>query len=119
MSDLELDFQRLVDEIRAELDKRGIEFQFRTYGNIPGRKYSFKAPKTFAWVYKKPRLDCLAVGTKQEWADKAGIEDYQYKPHSQFNRPGAHWKISEGDITSRQKIIRYLIRVCKARHSDI
>jgi hypothetical protein len=93
MSDLERDFQKLVVEIGVELHKQGIKFWVLEYGDRPGQKYSFKAPKTFAWVHKKPRLDCLAIGTKQEWADKAGLDGYEYKPNSQFNGPGAHWRI--------------------------
>ena len=118
MSDLEADFQRLVAEVTAKLQRQSRRLQVREYGKRPKRKYSFRAPKTFAWVHKKPMLDCLAIGTKQEWADRAGLDDYDYKPNSQFNGPGAHWKVPESDIDRLQNVARYLARVCEARHSS-
>lgn len=117
MSNLQSDFQRLVDEVTERLQRQGRKFQVHQYGKRPKRQYSLRAPKTFAWVNKKPMLDCLAIGTKQEWADKAGLNDYDYKPNSQFNGPGAHWKVSEGDIKSLQDVAGYLAKVCEARHS--
>ncbi|MBI4268000.1 MAG: hypothetical protein HY662_04365 [Chloroflexi bacterium] len=117
MSDLERDFQRFVTELKTELKMQDRELEVREYGKRPARKYSLKAPKTFAWVTVKPMLNCLAVGTKQEWADKAGLDDYEYKSNTEFNGPGAHWKIPEGDIDRLQNVARYLAQVCKARHS--
>lgn len=118
MSDLQSDFQRLVAEVTAKLQRQGRILQVHEYGNRPGRKYSFKAPRTFAWVNKKPVLDCLAVGTKQEWADKAGLDDYDRKSNSQFNGPGAHWRIPADDANRLKDVATYLDRVCDARHSD-
>lgn len=118
MSDLESDFQKLVAEVTTNLRTNNRTLQVQEYGKRPKQKYSFKAPKTFAWVTKKQRLDCLAVGTKLEWADTAGISDYDYKPYSQFNKPGAHWRIPEGDIDSMKNVARYLAQICEARHSD-
>ena len=118
MSDLEGDFQKLVAEVTTNLQRQSRTLLVLEYGKRPKRKYSFKAPKTFAWVQKKPMLDCLAVGTKQEWAKRAGIGVYDYKPNSQFNGPGAHWKIPVGDIDRLQNVARYLAQVCEARHSN-
>ncbi len=80
MSDLEEDFQKLLAELTVQLGRQGRRLEVCEYGERPKRKYSLRAPKTFAWVHKKPRLDCLAVGTKREWADKAGLDDYDSKP---------------------------------------
>ncbi|MBI4288832.1 MAG: hypothetical protein HY671_10440 [Chloroflexi bacterium] len=116
MSDLELDFQNLVEGTRDALAKQGIRLDLHEYGKRPGMKYSFTGPKNFAWVTKKPSLHCLAVGTRQEWADEAGVSDYQFKPKTMFGGPGAHWRIAAGDSVALTKMVIYLVKICKARH---
>jgi hypothetical protein len=79
----------------------------------------FKAPKGFAWVHIKTRLNCLRVGTDQAWATKAGVACGGYqKFNTAHNNPGYHWDIAQGDNISLLKVARYLAQICRARHSD-
>lgn len=117
MSDLQSDFGSLVEEVTEMLKRQNRSLQVNEYGKQPKRKYSLKAPKTFAWVLLHPKLHCLGVGTKEKWALKAGISNYDPKLKSQFGDRGAHWKIPEDDVNQLKKIASYLARVCKARHS--
>ena len=117
MSDLNNDFRTLKTEVRKQLVEQGRELLVVEYPSKPGRAYMFKAPKDFAWVHLKTRLDCLRVGTKQEWAAKAGVDyDGYQKPHSARNYPGYHWNIAEGDTSQLLKVARYLAQVCSVRH---
>ena len=116
MSDLERDLREFEHNISTALSKQGVKLECRKYGSKPGQKYSLRAPKTFAWIVKKPRLDCLAVSTKQEWAEKASLDDYVLKPKSEWGGPGAHWRIPEGDVGGLLNIAKYMIRVRNARH---
>ncbi len=113
---MESEFQEFVGEVKRHLDARRVELTCHEYGRRPGRKYSLRAPKVFAWVHKKPRLGCLAVGTRQEWADKAGLHDYTFKTNTQFNGPGAHWRIAAGDRASLKKVAREIVLVREVRH---
>ena len=122
MTNLNRDFNMLVEETKVKLKAYNVGLQVVPYGKRTGIKYSFKVvrgkdTRTFAWVQLKIKLDCLAVGTKEEWANKAGLvkSQYKYKPNSQFNKPGAHWIITSGNVTMIKKVAVYLARVGNTR----
>jgi len=118
MGDLNNDYKTLETEIGKQLAQQGKNLLVVAYPSKPGRAYMFKAPKDFAWVHLKTRLDCLRVGTKREWAAKAGVDHDGYeKPHSARNYPGYHWDIAEGDTSQLLKVARCLAQVCGVRHS--
>jgi hypothetical protein len=117
MSNLKSDSDRLVEELGMELGRQGRTLHVQGYGKDSGHKFSLKSRLTFGWVSIKTRLDYIAVGTKREWADKAGVSEYLPKPRSQFGEPGAHWIVHEDNQSERKKVVGYLARVCNARHS--
>jgi len=118
MSNLDNDFAELVKILNRKLGGNGEKLHIEQYGKRPERQYSLYAPLNFAWASKKTRLNQLNIGTKQKWADKAGIKDYIPKSNSQYNGPGAHWVIPAGDINKIQVVASYLARICQARHSS-
>ena len=111
MSDLNNDYRTLEAEVRKHLAQGGKNLLVVEYPSKPGRAYMFKAPKGFAWVYLKTRLDCLRVGAKKEKVIKAGISYDFEKCNSAFNSPGAHWDISEGDSLKLMQVARYLAQL--------
>lgn len=118
MSDLKADFDKLVEEVRAELEKHKRKLAVRPFASNPKRGYSLWAQMHFAWVILRRRDDCLGIGTEEKWTNKAGVKADWYSDISAWGRRGAHWRVHEDDIDKRQEVARYLARICEARHSD-
>ncbi|MFC1910937.1 hypothetical protein ACFLXC_06680 [Chloroflexota bacterium] len=64
MSDLNNDFRALETQVGKQLVEQGRELLVVDFPSNRGRAYMFKAPKDFAWVHLKTKLDCLRVGTE-------------------------------------------------------
>lgn len=118
MSNLVNDFKTLKTDVEKQLAQQGRTLVVVEYPSRPRRAYMFKAPKDFAWVHLKTRLNCLRVGTSLAWATKAGVAYGGHQnPNSARNKPGYHWDITHGDSTTLLKVARYLVQICIARHS--
>ena len=115
--ELDKDFNSIVQELQTELTNTGVELRCEKLQHSRGLKYALRGPNTFAWIEKRPRLNCLAICTKMEWANRARVNDYQCKQNSWFNEPGAHWLIPMGDTQEIKKVAKKLACVCTARHS--